>query len=56
MTSMPTSAAFLVPWAMVWVVLLRALLVQAGLLPPTCKRCALPLERSRLGEGICRCA
>jgi hypothetical protein len=55
-TGMTTSSAFLVPWAMVWVVLLRALLVKADVLPKTCKHCGLPFERSRLGDGICRCA
>ena len=33
--AMTTSTSFLVPWAMVWVVLLRALLVEADLLPRT---------------------
>jgi hypothetical protein len=50
-----TSTGFLVPWAMVWVVLLRALLVQADLLPRTCRRCARPVERRELGEEICCC-
>jgi hypothetical protein len=52
---MTTSSAFLVPWAMIWVVLLRALLVEADLLPRTCRRCALPLERHHVGEDICSC-
>jgi hypothetical protein len=56
MTGVTTSSAFLVPWAMVWIVLIRALLVAADLLPKTCRRCALPLERHHLGEHICRCA
>jgi hypothetical protein len=47
--------AFLVPWAMVWVVLLRALLVQADILPKTCRTCGLPLERREPGDEICRC-
>jgi hypothetical protein len=50
-----TSMAFLVPWAMVWVVLLRALLVQADILPKTCRTCGLPLERREPGDEICRC-
>jgi hypothetical protein len=50
-----TSSVFLVPWAMVWVVLIRALLVEAGLLPKICRRCGLPLERDHVGEHICRC-
>jgi hypothetical protein len=52
---MTTSGVFLVPWAMVWVVLFRALLVQAGILPRTCRHCGLPFERREAGETICRC-
>jgi uncharacterized Zn finger protein (UPF0148 family) len=40
---------------MVWVVLLRALLVEADVLPKTCAKCGRPLVRSRAGEDICRC-
>jgi hypothetical protein len=54
-TSMTMSSSFLVPWAMVWVVLLRALLVEAGLLPRTCRRCGRAVERGQLGEAICSC-
>jgi hypothetical protein len=50
-----TSATFLAPWAMLWVVLIRGLLVRAQILPRTCSRCGQPLERARLGESICRC-
>jgi hypothetical protein len=50
-----TSTAFLAPWAMLWIVLLRSLLVRHQVLPPTCHRCGLPLERTRLGKRICRC-
>jgi len=52
---MTTSAAFLVPWAMVWVVLVRALLVEVGVLSKACRRCGQPLERRELGGDICRC-
>ena len=52
---MTTSSTFLVPWAMVWVVLLRALLVQAEVLPKTCAKCSRPFLRSQPGEDICRC-
>jgi hypothetical protein len=54
-TSVTASGSFLVPWAMVWVVLLRALLVEADLLPRTCRRCGRAFERSQLGEDICDC-
>jgi hypothetical protein len=52
---MTTSSSFLVPWAMVWVVLLRTLLVEADLLPRTCHSCGRAVERSHLGEDVCSC-
>lgn len=52
---MTTSGAFLAPWAMVWVVLFRALLSAAGIVPRICNRCGLRLERRMPGEDICRC-
>jgi hypothetical protein len=45
----------LAPYAMLWLVLMRALLVRARVLAPTCARCGLKLERRRLGERICAC-
>jgi hypothetical protein len=45
----------LAPYAMLWLVLMRALLVRARLLAPNCGRCGLRLERRRLGERICAC-
>jgi hypothetical protein len=38
-----------------WATLMRALLVKADLLPPTCARCGLRFERRALGEPVCRC-
>jgi hypothetical protein len=52
---MTTAGAFLVPWAMVWVVLLRTLLAAAGIVPKICTRCGLALERRVPGETVCRC-
>jgi uncharacterized Zn finger protein (UPF0148 family) len=49
--SVPTLA----PYAMLWIVLMRALLVRAGVLDPTCPRCGLKLERNRVGEQVCAC-
>jgi hypothetical protein len=40
---------------LLWIVLLRALLVSARVVPPSCRRCGLQLERRRLGEQICNC-
>ena len=49
------SAGLLASWAMLWIVLIRTLLVRHQVLPPTCRRCGLPLERTRMGTRICRC-
>jgi hypothetical protein len=38
-----------------WATLMRALLVRARILPPTCARCGLQYERRALGEEICHC-
>lgn len=35
--------------------LLKAALVQARVLPPTCGRCGLAFERRYLGERVCTC-
>jgi hypothetical protein len=37
------------------ITLMRALLVAARVLPPSCARCGVQLERRALGERICRC-
>ncbi|HEU4449195.1 MAG TPA: hypothetical protein VFR63_04310 [Gaiellaceae bacterium] len=39
-----------------WIVVARAVLVYAQVLPPTCSSCGLKLERRYLGEAICRCS
>jgi hypothetical protein len=44
-----------VPYLVLWAVLMRALLVRAQIAPPMCAHCGLKLERSQLGEQICRC-
>ena len=35
--------------------LMRSLLVAANVLPPSCGRCGVQLERRTLGEPVCRC-
>ena len=35
--------------------LMRALLVAARILPPSCGRCGRQFERKELGETVCRC-
>ena len=43
-------------YAAFWVVLFRALLVRAGIVPSSCARCGLLFERQELGQAICSCA
>ena len=50
------SGPFLLGYALFWATLMRALLVKARLLPPTCARCGLPFERRALGERVCHCS
>jgi hypothetical protein len=49
------SSQLVVPYLVLWAALMRALLVRAQIAPPLCGRCGLKLERSQLGETICRC-
>jgi hypothetical protein len=49
------SAQLLVPYLVFWATLMRALLVRAQIAPAMCGRCGLKLERSQLGESVCRC-
>jgi hypothetical protein len=44
-----------VPYLVLWAALMRALLERARIAPALCGRCGLKLERSQLGETICRC-
>jgi hypothetical protein len=48
------SGQLLLPYLALWASLMRALLVRAQIAPPLCARCGLKLERSELGETICR--
>jgi hypothetical protein len=45
----------LVAYVFLWATLMRALLVRARVLPPTCARCGLQFERRALGDRVCRC-
>jgi hypothetical protein len=49
------TAQLLIPYMVLWAALMRALLVRARIVPAMCARCGLKLERSELGESICRC-
>jgi hypothetical protein len=45
----------LLAYAVLWATLVKALLVRAQLIPPTCARCGFARERSELGQQICSC-
>jgi hypothetical protein len=49
------SSQLVVPYLVLWAALMRALLVRARIAPPLCARGGQKLERSQLGEQICRC-
>jgi hypothetical protein len=49
------SGPLIVAYVLLWAALMRALLVRAKLVRPTCARCGLPFERRRLGDPVCRC-
>ena len=50
------SAPYLaVPYLAFGAALMRALLVRAEVLPPTCGHCGLRYERRHMGERVCRC-
>jgi hypothetical protein len=46
---------FAIPYLVLWTAMMRALLVRAQILPPTCSRCGRPYERRDLGEAVCSC-
>ena len=49
------SAPFVIGYVLLWATLMRALLVKAQLLPPTCARCGRLFERRALGQPVCTC-
>jgi hypothetical protein len=50
------TASLVLPTFVLWATLMRALLVAAKLLPPSCRQCGMLLERRELGEAICQCS
>jgi hypothetical protein len=52
---MITSGPAFMAYIALWATLMRALLVKVQVLPATCARCGLRIERQALGEPICRC-
>jgi hypothetical protein len=49
------SGSLLIAYVLLWATLMRALLVRARVLPPTCARCGLPFERRAMGDRVCHC-
>jgi hypothetical protein len=49
------SAPFVIVYVLLWATLMRALLVKARVLPPTCARCGRIFERRALGQPGCSC-
>jgi hypothetical protein len=50
-----TAPQLIIPYFVLWATLVRSLLVATKVLPPTCGRCGMNLERRSLGDEICRC-
>ena len=49
------SGEFVLPYFVLWAVLLRGLLIKAQIVPRSCGRCGHLFERRSLGEPVCRC-
>jgi hypothetical protein len=52
---MRMSTELIVGYAVLWIVLLKALFVRAGLVRAACPRCGEVYERRELGGAICTC-
>jgi hypothetical protein len=50
------TGSLVLPYFVLWATLMKALLVKANIVPPSCARCGHTLERRELGEPVCRCA
>ena len=52
---MSMNAQLLVGYAVLWVVLIKALFMRARVIPSECPRCGRLFERRELGGTICSC-
>ena len=52
---MSMNAQMIVGYAVLWVVLMKALFMRASVIPAACARCGLLFERRELGGAICSC-
>jgi hypothetical protein len=50
------TGSLILPYFVLWATLMKALLVKANIVPPSCGRCGQKLERRELGEPVCNCA
>jgi hypothetical protein len=50
------TGSMILPYFVLWATLMKALLVKANIVPPSCARCGRTFERRDLGEPVCRCA
>jgi hypothetical protein len=53
---MSMNLQLIVGYAVVWVVLIKALFVRARVIPAECPRCGRQFERRELGGAICTCS
>jgi transposase-like protein len=52
---MSMNAQMIVGYAVLWIVLIKALFVRARVIPPECPRCGHLYERRELGGTVCSC-
>ena len=55
MRSMSMNLQMIVGYAVLWIVLMKALFVRARVIPAECTRCGRLFERRELGGAICTC-
>ena len=53
--NMGMNAQMIVGYAVLWVVLMKALFIRAKVIPAECGRCGQLFERRELGGAICSC-
>jgi hypothetical protein len=53
---MRMSTELVVGYAVLWIVLLKALFMRAGVVRAECPRCGRVYERRELGGAICTCS
>ena len=54
--SMSMNTQLVLGYAVLWVVLIKALFMRAGIVRAECPRCGHVYERRELGGAICTCA